>query len=143
MLTHNHLRQVVLHFAGAFWTSKAGASTTWLSRLATDASSPTEFYSLMQATKQPVLVAFYAGDAAVAAEALSDAAIVAKVMDTLRTMFGSAATEPLRYVVTRWTQDPHTLGSYSYFRTGAAADALQARPAVAVGWGSARSWCSA
>lgn len=77
----------------------------------------------MQATKQPVLVAFYAGDAAVATEALSDAAVVAKVMEALRTMFGSAATEPLRYVVTRWTQDPYALGSYSYFKVGAAADA--------------------
>jgi len=65
-----------------------------MDRLPTDPQLPKEFFTLYKATGQPILVAFYAGTPAVAAESLSDAQITEKVMSTLRGMFGGMTPPP-------------------------------------------------
>eukprot|EP00775_Hariotina_reticulata_P006898 gene6898-7114_t len=112
--------KVVMQFRTAFWINKAGA-VPWIGRLATEPQLPTEFFSLFDTTKQPILVAFYAGRAAVAAEKRTDADVLASATSALKTMFGSFYQEPIRYLVTRWAQDPYSLGSYSIVKPGAAA----------------------
>lgn len=76
-------------------------------------------------------------DTARALEDLTDEAVVADGLAAIRTIFPNAP-DPVQTNVTRWAQDPFTLGSYSYFATGnpvnitgAAADGAAAAAAAA------------
>jgi len=40
------------------------------------------------------------------------------LMDCLRKMYGQKIPEPVGHLVTRWNQDPFSLGSYSYVPVG-------------------------
>eukprot|EP00775_Hariotina_reticulata_P001448 gene1448-1789_t len=119
------LNKVILQFPAPFWTELTG-SQSWITRLATDPKFPLEFFSLFEATKQPILVAFYAGRAAVAAEA-SEVSTYKAVIATLKNMFGSVYEDPIRFVITRWAQDPYSLGSYSIVKPGIAARGARSR----------------
>jgi polyamine oxidase len=59
------------------------------------------------------LMAVLTGAQAVEAEARTDAQVAAQAMAALRGAFGAGAPEPTAVHVTRWGQDPHTLGAYS------------------------------
>ncbi|NJN20107.1 MAG: FAD-dependent oxidoreductase [Leptolyngbya sp. RL_3_1] len=61
-----------------------------------------------------ILVALSFGTYAGQVETRSDAAIQAEIMDSLRVVFGEAIPEPAQMIVTRWSQDPETLGAYSF-----------------------------
>jgi monoamine oxidase len=67
----------------------------------------------------PLLLAFSAGTAGEKNELRSDVELVACLMDCLRKMYGQAIPEPVGHLVTRWNQDPWSLGSYSYVPVGA------------------------
>jgi hypothetical protein len=67
----------------------------------------------------PVLLAFSAGAAGERNELRSDAELVGDLMGCLRKMCGQRIPEPVGQVVTRWQQDPFSLGSYSYVPVGA------------------------
>ncbi|KAF8073249.1 PLP3B [Scenedesmus sp. PABB004] len=118
------LNKVVLRFPTNFW-AKPTDSADWIDALpAGDTVSQPgvqwlEFYSLQQATGQPIIVAFQAGNSAIAAEALSDAALRDGAVRALRTMFGAAVPEPEAVAITRWASDPYSLGSYSMVPPGA------------------------
>jgi len=43
---------------------------------------------------------------------------VACLIDCLRKMYGQSIPEPVGHLVTRWNQDPFSLGSYSYVPVG-------------------------
>ena len=77
-----------------------------------------EWVSLTRAMGVPVLLGFNAGDQAVEIEALDDRATVATALAALREMFGSGFPAPVAAQVTRWGQDPFSLGSYSFHATG-------------------------
>jgi Flavin containing amine oxidoreductase len=66
----------------------------------------------------PVLLAFSAGAAGEKNELRSDSELVAAPMISLRKMYGKEIPEPSGYLVTRWDQDPYSLGSYSYVAVG-------------------------
>lgn len=66
----------------------------------------------------PVLLAFSAGTIGERNELRSDVELVACLMDCLRKMYGQAIPEPAGHLVTRWNQDPYSLGSYSYVPVG-------------------------
>src|SRR5262249_11945726 len=44
--------------------------------------------------------------------------VVTCLMDCLRKMYGQKIPEPVGHLVTRWNQDPFSLGSYSYVPVG-------------------------
>jgi monoamine oxidase len=115
-----------MHFPTPFWTSRdLAGNNQWIGNLPPEDSAAVqwnEFFSLHKATKQNVLVAFQAGDSAIAAEKLSDAETIASVMTTLRQMFAggnSNLPNATRYVITRWAQEPYALGSYSFVAVNA------------------------
>jgi monoamine oxidase len=66
----------------------------------------------------PVLLAFSAGTAGEKNELRGDAELVACLMVCLRKMYGENIPEPVGHLVTRWNQDPFSLGSYSYVPVG-------------------------
>eukprot|EP00257_Ricinus_communis_P019943 XP_015579069.1 probable polyamine oxidase 4 [Ricinus communis] len=71
------------------------------------------FLNLHKATGHPVLVYMAAGRFAYDLEKLSDESAATFVMLQLKKMFPHA-TDPVRYLVTRWGTDPNSLGCYTY-----------------------------
>ena len=68
------------------------------------------------------LITFAAADFARRLEGDSDAVQVDRVMSALRAAYGEDFPDPNGYLITRWHQDPLTLGSYSYLTPGATPD---------------------
>jgi monoamine oxidase len=123
-------RQVILQFPRAFWTEETGRNQ-WFDLVPPgNPKVPNEFFSLHKATGQPILVVFYAGSPALVAEGMTDQQTLDQVMTTLREMFGSNIPGPTRHLITRWSQDKYSLGSYSFMKVGTArnARALLAQP---------------
>lgn len=77
-----------------------------------------EWVSLARSTAAPVMVGFNAADAAAEVEALSDRDTIAAAHAALRAMFGTRFPAPIAAQVTRWGQDPFSLGSYSFNAVG-------------------------
>ncbi|KAJ8603327.1 hypothetical protein CTAYLR_009036 [Chrysophaeum taylorii] len=76
-------------------------------------------WSLKNKDAEPLLEATVAGDKARVMDALPEAECVAQVLACLRRTFGVVFPDPVKTIVTRWTQDPHARGAYSYWRRGA------------------------
>jgi len=89
------------------------------------------WYNFAPITDRPVLLGFCAARAAAAVEALDDTSAVADAMAVLRTMYGSAVPDPEAALLTRWGQDPYSLGAYSFLKAGAR-PSLRERLAVPV-----------
>jgi monoamine oxidase len=77
-----------------------------------------QWVSLAQAASAPVLLGFHAGAQAREMEKLDDRAMAAAAHDALKQMFGTSFPAPVAAQVTRWSQDPHALGSYSFNTVG-------------------------
>jgi monoamine oxidase len=67
---------------------------------------------------RPILIATHAGSCAHHTNQLSDEAVIAGCLKTLRLMFGPNVPEPVAYVRSGWEHDPFSLGSYSYNKVG-------------------------
>jgi monoamine oxidase len=80
----------------------------------------------------PVLVAFNTGSSALSLEGLGDDAIADGMLKVLRAVEGGPIPAPEDVVITRWYQDPHTRGAYSFIPVGAS-PADQATLAAPVG----------
>lgn len=104
------LNKVYLKFSNAFWENEAtnieyisdtkGKYVTWL--------------NLTQATGEPILMAFTSGNFGKSMENFSDEEIIADAMTVLRTIYGDNIPDPDSSIITRWANDPHSYGSYSY-----------------------------
>lgn len=77
-----------------------------------------EWTSLAHCAGLPVLVGFNAGAEAEEIETLDDRDTVAAATAALRAMFGSDFPAPIGAQITRWGQDRHAFGSYSYHGVG-------------------------
>ncbi len=77
-----------------------------------------EWVSLARTLKAPVLLGFNAADQASEVEAINDRDTIAAAHEALRAMFGESFPAPVAAQVTRWGQDRHALGSYSFNATG-------------------------
>ncbi|KAI5069121.1 hypothetical protein GOP47_0015422 [Adiantum capillus-veneris] len=75
------------------------------------------FLNLHKATGHPVLVYMPAGQLADDIEKLSDEAAARFAVVQLKRML-PGASDPLRYIVSRWGSDVNSLGSYSYCSVG-------------------------
>jgi len=64
------------------------------------------------------LVMICAGEAALKADALSDDAITADAMTTLRRLFGSGLPGPTGIMRSAWSRDPYARGAYSFAAFG-------------------------
>jgi monoamine oxidase len=76
------------------------------------------FVNLKMTTGQPALVTFTFGAAAAQSEAMSDEAVLARIMDNLKTIHGVDIPAPTSFSRTNWASDPFTLGSYTFATTG-------------------------
>jgi monoamine oxidase len=85
-----------------------------------------EWVSLARGLGAPVLLGFNAADTAAEVESLSDRDTVAAAHAALRAMFGSRFPGPIAAQVTRWGQDPFSLGSYSFNAVGTGPDSRRA-----------------
>ncbi|KAJ3396341.1 hypothetical protein HDU92_003400 [Lobulomyces angularis] len=79
--------------------------------------------NLVSTTGLPVLVSFVSGWAAVEMESESDAVIVNKAMTILaKILQGKRILNPIETIVTRWSKDEFSRGSYSYVANGSSGD---------------------
>lgn len=108
------LNKCFLRFPTIFWQE----DYDWLEYLAAEPGQWVEWVSFARPTGLPILLGFNAADAGRAFEALSDEALVASAMQTLRTIFGAAIPDPEAYQITRWASDPFAFGSYSFNALG-------------------------
>ena len=109
------LDKVILQFPSRFWPNG-----NWLDDI--ESVNP---YGLTFSTLEVadpgcnVLVAWQYGQLGVQREALTDAALVSLVMSEVRRGFkGIVVPDPVKTVITRWSQDPYSYGSYSFPCTG-------------------------
>jgi polyamine oxidase len=70
---------------------------------------------------EPILIAYHSGSRAQTVNQLSDEALIAGCLRTLRIMFDSPVMEPVDYVRTNWERDPFSGGSYSFSKVGSEA----------------------
>jgi monoamine oxidase len=90
----------------------------WIGWLGPRAGYWGEWVSLARTLGAPVLLGFNAADAAEEVEGLSDGATIAAAHEALRAMFGARFPAPIAAQITRWGQDRHALGSYSFNAVG-------------------------
>ncbi len=111
------LDKLYLKFPRAFWPGE----TEYINYI--DASQPAWSEALDYNTLfgEPILLWFNSGSFARALEARSDTDVVASAMQAMRLMFGKDAPEPVSALVTRWSKDPFSLGSYSHVGVGGSA----------------------
>ncbi|MCC7540343.1 MAG: FAD-dependent oxidoreductase [Deltaproteobacteria bacterium] len=112
------LNKVALRFPRAQWPDEPHGFA-YLSNLRGEFPEVLNWHAL---AGHPVLIAFTGGVHARAMEARTDADIVARLTAIYRSMFGSSLPQPTGHVITRWTRDPFTLGSYSFLAEGATPD---------------------
>jgi len=90
----------------------------WILHLApnADADLITEFYNPCSFDpKQRVLIGFVIGEAARVMEAMDDAEIADRAVQSLRSIFGEdMVPPPSKVLVTRWEADEYARGSYSF-----------------------------
>lgn len=104
--------KIALQFDTVFWPN-----VELLGTVAPSSYACGYFLNLHKATGHPVLVYMAAGRFAYDLEKLPDESAANFVMLQLKKMFPDA-TEPVRYLVTRWGTDPNSLGCYSYDAVG-------------------------
>ncbi len=114
MLRAGLLNKCCLRFDRVAWPDDAD----WLQWLGPRDGVWGEFVSLAQCAGIPALIGFNAGAEAAEVERLDDRATVASAHEALKAMFGTGFPAPLAGQVTRWGQDAHALGSYSYNAVG-------------------------
>ena len=108
------LNKCYLRFAEPFWPT----DVVWLEYVSAVPGEWTQWVSFWRAAKQPVLLGFNAADRGMEIERLSDEAIVASAMQTLKTIYGKGIPEPIGFQITRWAADPFSRGAYSFNALG-------------------------
>lgn len=105
------LNKTVLVFPEVFWDGSLllGHADTQPGRWA-------EWLNLERLLQKPVLLGFNAGSYARKLEGWSDQSIIEDALQVLSQRYGQVP-RPLKFKITRWGQDPHSLGSYSFYPT--------------------------
>lgn len=116
------LAKLGLRFAEPFWPQQP-----YVFGLAEGADGGgTAAINLAAIDGTPTLVLLVGGDAGPRLEALSDNDALAWGMERLRLAFGAGIPEPLELIRSRWSLDPHALGTYSHLALGSSPDDLAA-----------------
>lgn len=110
--------KLALKFDKAYWPRK----TQYFGFLSEPRGRWNYFLNYRTFSQENILVALSVGAYARVADAMDDETMVADCMEVLRTMFGSDLPAPVASVATRWSQDPWTLGAYSYTNVGTKPD---------------------
>ncbi|CAF3477947.1 unnamed protein product [Rotaria sordida] len=102
------LNKVFLQFSSIFWDEK-------LQNIDVITNHYYQFYVCIPEAR--ILVLYIAGSHARDLEQQSDEEIVKTLVISLRRIY-PLMTDPIKWLVTRWTYDPYSCGSYSYFAVG-------------------------
>jgi monoamine oxidase len=108
------LDKIALRFERAFWPR----DRHFFGWLPPGGEGIRTWLNVLRWSGEPVLVGLLGANAARAFERRTDSEAVAFAMTSLRAMFGAAISEPTRSVITRWSADPLSLGSYSCVPVG-------------------------
>lgn len=114
-LHFGHFCKLVLKFPQVFWPSKD--TLTFTGKLK-DLSVVQSVVNFNKYFGVPVLVGLIGGAAARETEGMPDEDVVSRMMERLRQAYGKSIPEPDAYYITRWGQDPFSLGSYSSIPVG-------------------------
>jgi monoamine oxidase len=109
-LGYGVMDKIYLLFPSVFWDP---TTTFFLPYTANPDINYYMIYNYAQFLNQPILMTFTIGEFAKAQESLTDTEIVNNIMTQIRLIYPSAPN-PLQYQITRWGQDPFSLGTYSY-----------------------------
>ena len=107
--------KIFLQFPQRFWDEGVYA----LRQLGTPGEQWHSWYDVSAVSGTPMLLTFAAGPWGREVEDWDDDRTVAEVVEALRGMYGEYVPEPTAHRITRWGQDPFSVGSYSYIATGA------------------------
>ncbi len=116
------LNKVYLKFPEIFWNEEIEN----FGYLGETLGEWSDWMSFVTYEDAPVLMAFHGGEKGFAIEELSDDAIIAGAMKTLRVIYGDAIPEPEGYIITRWGKDPYSFGAYSHIPPFASGDDFDA-----------------
>ena len=106
------MNKTCLAFPKASWP----AGFNWLNPESQIPGRWAEFYDPQ--LKSPHLIGFHVGSQARQVEQLSDTATVEEAVAAIR-QFAPRIHAPTASLITRWSQDPFALGSYSFIKKGA------------------------
>lgn len=90
----------------------------WIEWLGPKSGHWAQWLSLGRAVKAPVLLAFHAGAAGRAIEALPEQEVMSAAHQALRAMFGNSFPAPRAVQVSQWSRDPLSRGAYSFNAIG-------------------------
>ena len=111
------LNKVVVKFPQVFWEK----SYDFLGYLSESSPNFTVFLNSNYYNSSPMLMALTGGSFARSLETMTQQQLTDKIMAILREMYGNSIPNPQEILVTRWSSDPYTLGSYSYIPPGTTA----------------------
>ena len=109
-----NVTKLALKFDKPFWPTK----TQYFGYMSEPRGRWNYFLNYRTFSRENILVGLSVGAYASVAEAMDDQTMVADCMDALRAMFGSEIPAPTASLATRWSQEPFTLGAYSYTNVG-------------------------
>lgn len=70
------------------------------------------------------LMGFAFGNYGLETESMSDSQVIDAAMDTLKRIYGNSIPQPTNMLRTRWANNPHSYGCYSFFTKGYPSEAL-------------------
>ena len=112
------LDKCYLRFDKAFWPK----NVDWIEYVPENQGPWSEWVSFQNASDTPILLGFNSAQNAIAIGKLDNEQIVESAMKTLKVIFGENIPWPKDYQITRWSNDPFSLGSYSFNMVGASPD---------------------
>lgn len=112
------VNKVVLQFPRPFWDQ----TQQYFGYAHPEKGKYSYFLNARTFSDAPMLMTFGLGRAGLALEQQTEEAIASESMSVLRTLFGPNIPEVERLLVSRWTADPLSRGSYSYAAVGATPD---------------------
>lgn len=106
--------KVFLQFPERFWAEDAYA----IRLLGEPGEHWHSWYDVSAVSGRPILLTFAAGPFGRHVQDLTDEAIVADVVAALRGVYGERVGAPIAHWITRWGEDPFSVGSYSHIAVG-------------------------
>jgi len=103
--------KIILTFSDKFW------KTNKIAFVASDSTESTDYYDLTYAYNIPTLMGFFSGGSPLYDR--SDADLLNVCLEQLSVVFNIDLPQPTDYVISRWEDDPYTLGAYTYIPVGA------------------------
>lgn len=116
--------KVVFVFGERFWADEFEVGIAYLADGGEGLEFPT-FFDMTEFAGAPTLVCLYSGAFAASIQQRSQESITAACFGVLREVLGDAP-EPVASYATSWTNDPFSLGSYSYYTVDADPDDTRA-----------------